>query len=127
MSKCVLVVDDDSEMRLLLQTLLEEEAYEVENANNGLAALDKIIQHKNAHQPYEAILLDLIMPCMNGLQLIQVLRHFDAAWLRSVIVLSGDQSAIQQAHRLGVCQSLTKPFNLETLLELISSRVHYVS
>ena len=118
MKRCILVVDDDRDIQALLQELLESEAYEVDIANDGLIALEKLAQQR---ERYEVILLDLTMPRMNGLHLIQVLRQQEEAWLRKIIVVSGNQDAMQQATQLGIRSCLAKPFDLETLLELVSS------
>jgi CheY-like chemotaxis protein len=120
MNKHILVVDDDAHMRSILQEVLESEAYVVDTASDGLSALDKLI-HRQAMP--EVILLDLHMPGMHGLQLIAALRQQAAACLDSIIVLSGDMDALQQASRLGIRRCLAKPFDLETLLELASTCV----
>jgi CheY-like chemotaxis protein len=69
------------------------------------------------------ILLDLHMPRMNGLQLIEALGQQAEACLDSIIVLSADWDALQQASRLGIRRCLAKPFDLETLLLLVSTPV----
>ena len=118
MKKRILVVDDDRDMLALLQDLLESEAYEVDTAHDGLLALEKLVHRR---ERYEVILLDLTMPRMNGLQLIQVLRQQEEAWVRKIIVVSGNQDAMQQATWLGIRFYLAKPFDLETLLDLVST------
>jgi CheY-like chemotaxis protein len=118
MKKRILVVDDDRDMLALLQDLLESEAFEVDTAHDGLIALEKLVHRQ---EQYEVILLDLTMPRMNGLQLIQVLRQQEETCLRKIIVVSGNQAAVQQAIWLGIRSFLAKPFDLETLLELVSS------
>src|SRR5260370_31547705 len=107
MDKDILVVDDDEEIRFLLQELLESETYIVDTASDGLIALAKIT-HQRAR--YEAILLDLSMPGMNGLQLIQLLRQREEAWVHSIIVLSADTAALHLAPTLAIRQGLTNPF-----------------
>jgi two-component system, sensor histidine kinase and response regulator len=118
MKKRILVVDDDRDMLALLQDLLESEAYEVDTAHDGLIALEKLVHRR---EQYEVILLDLTMPGMNGLQLIQVLQQQEATCLRNIIVVSGNQDAMQEVIWLGIRSCLAKPFDLETLLELVSS------
>ena len=120
MNKHILVIDDDVHMRSMLQVVLESEAYIVDTASDGSIALDKIL--RQSEMP-DVILLDLHMPGMNGLQLIAALRQQEAACLDSIIVLSGDMDALQQASRLGIRRCLAKPFDLEALLELVSTCV----
>ena len=57
----VLVVDDNALNRTLLSTSLEEEGYAVRTANNGVQALEKL--HAD---PFDVVLLDLLMPVMDG-------------------------------------------------------------
>ncbi|HEX6478359.1 MAG TPA: response regulator [Ktedonobacteraceae bacterium] len=120
MNKHILVIDDDAHMRSMLQVVLESEAYVVDTASDGFGALDKIV-HQQAMPG--VILLDLHMPHMNGLQLIAALRQQEAACLDSIVVLSGDMDALQEASRLGIHRCLAKPFDLEALLELVSTCV----
>ena len=101
----------------MLQVALESDAYVVDTANDGLIALDKLI-HRQALPA--VILLDLHMPRMNGLQLIEALRQQEETCLDSIIVFSADGDALQEASRLGIRRCLAKPFDLETLLELVS-------
>ena len=119
MNRYILVVDDNTHMRSLLQKVLESEAYVVDTASDGLIALDKIIHQQTMP---DVILLDLNLPRMNGLQLIEALQLQEATCLDSIIALSGDKDALQQASMLGIC-CLAKPFDLERLLELVSTHV----
>jgi CheY-like chemotaxis protein len=68
-------------------------------------------------------LLDLTLPRMNGLQLIEALQQHEEVRLDSIIVISGDMDALQQATRLGIRCCLAKPLDLEMLLVLVSTRV----
>src|SRR5579864_1201315 len=107
MNKHILVVEDDTQIRSILQVVLESEAYVVDTASDGLIALDKIM-HQQAMP--EVILLDLHIPRMSGLQLIEALRQHEEVWLDSIIVLSADRDALQQAYTLGIRRCLAKPF-----------------
>src|SRR5258708_18064446 len=120
MNRHILVVDDDGHIRSMLQVVLESEGYVVDMASDGLIALDKLI-HQQALPA--VILLDLQMPRMNGLQLIEALRQQEVACLDSIIVLSPIRAALQEACRLGISRCLAKPFDLETLLLLVSTPV----
>src|ERR1700681_4063754 len=65
----VLVVDDEENNRTLLRDPLEARGYEVEEAENGILALQQIVAH-----PPNVILLDLMMPKMNGFEVCRHLR-----------------------------------------------------
>ena len=118
MNKHILVVDDDIQMRSMLQVVLESEAYVVDTASDGLSALDKIMDQQAMP---EVILMDLNMPRLNGLQLIEALRQREEVCLDSIIVISADREGLKQARTLGIRRCLAKPFDLEMLLELVST------
>jgi CheY-like chemotaxis protein len=117
MSNRILVVDDDQTICDLLQEVLEEEAYEVDTASDGLIAWEKLVQKPGS---YKAILLDIRMPRLDGLQLLQILREQQQISLPSVVVLSSDYDGIQQAIGMGACHALEKPFDLEAILAMVS-------
>ena len=114
--KCILVVDDDQALRSLIQGLLEEEAYEVDTAIDGVDALERLDHQRNR---YDVILLDLTMPRLNGLQFLQKVQEKDLTLLRSIIALSADEEALQQAACMEICNTLSKPFDLDVLLALV--------
>jgi len=120
MNKHILVVDDDAHIRSILQEVLESEAYIVDTASDGLIALHKIMYQQVVP---EVILLDLNLPRLNGLQLVGALLQHEEVGLDSIIVISGDPDALQEASRLGIHHCLVKPFDLETLLVLVSTCV----
>lgn len=64
MKKRVLVANDDRTIQSLLQELLEDEAYEVDTASDGLIAWEKLARQSGK---YQAILLDIHLPGLNGL------------------------------------------------------------
>lgn len=121
MKKRILVVDDDQTLRLVIQELLEDEAYEVDTAIDGLDALDQLDHQRNV---YDVILLDLSMPRMDGLQVLQKIQQQGSPLLRSIIALSADEEALQQAVGSGIYNTLKKPFDLETLLALVVRAIY---
>jgi DNA-binding NtrC family response regulator len=120
MGKCIFIVDDDQTLRSLVQELLEEEAYEVETAIDGVDALEHL---ERQHTVYDVILLDLTMPRLDGLQFLLKIQEQDPLLLHSIIALSGDEEALQQAAGMGICAILKKPFDLEMLLALVGRAV----
>jgi DNA-binding NtrC family response regulator len=103
----ILVVDDDPGMLRFTKVLLETERYEVSTATSGAEALQWMQQ---GNRP-ELVLLDVMMPEMDGLETLERLRDF-APGLK-VIMLSclGDTHKVVQAMRLGAQDYLTKPLN----------------
>lgn len=117
MKQRILIVDDDQATRMGLQAVLESETYEVEVAEDGLIAWEKLSRQR---EHYAMILLDVTMPRMNGIQLIQLLQQQGDEELLPIIVLSADDNAIQKALAIGIRHALSKPFELETLLALVA-------
>lgn len=115
MSKRVLVVDDDEDMQALLQTALEGQEYEVVTAEDGLVALQEL--EKEAP---DLIVLDLMMPRMDGFTFIEELRKRGLQTTIPIIVLSADTNAKQNANQLGADSYIAKPFDVHDLLGEIS-------
>lgn len=124
MGKHVLVVDDNQALRLLIQELLEEEAYEVEIAIDGRDALGHLNQERNV---YDVILLDLTMPRLNGLQFLSKVQECNPTLLRSIITFSADEEALQQSACMGIRNTLKKPFDLEVLLVLVEGAINVLA
>lgn len=112
----VLVVDDDRDTRDLIGLLLEDAGYQVVTAGNGKEALTAL---EDGLRP-DAIVLDLMMPVMNGWEFREkVLRDTDFAAIPTVVV-TGDTKAAQRAAKLGAAGYLSKPFEATALLELLA-------
>lgn len=108
----VLLVDDDFDLRDALVPILEYEGHRVVSAANGQEALDRL----QSMAPPSVILLDLMMPVMNG-------EEFRAEQLRDprlasipVVVLSAHAYAEQRAAQIGA-RCLKKPFDVDVLLD----------
>ena len=98
--------------------MLQSEGYEVDTASDGQLAWEKLIQQPGT---YEAVLLDLQMPRMDGLHLMRALREQESGWATPLLVMSANREALQQAVESGGCQVLEKPFDLAAVLALIDS------
>jgi len=103
----ILVVDDEPSMLRYMQTLLEMDEYRVETASNGMDAIRRLEQ---APLP-DVILLDLLMPNMDGLQTLARFREIRPS--AKVVMLScvSDTRKVVEAIRLGAQDYLTKPFH----------------
>lgn len=113
--KRILVVDDDLPLRGMLSSVLTRHGFQVFLAGDGDEAQRALVLHK----PH-VILLDLMMPGVNGWDFLQMLSDRGFAGQVPVIVVSAhlrkDPQAILQ---MGVKAILPKPFNLDDLLEMI--------
>ena len=106
----ILVVDDDTPIRSLLRQELTEVGYKVKEAANGKAALDMVKMSKP-----ELIILDVMMPEINGFDVAAVLKNDPATMDIPIIILSIVQDK-ERGFRIGVDRYLTKPINTEELL-----------
>lgn len=105
----ILVVDDDTPIRSLLRQELTELGYQVEEAANGKAALDMVRLNKP-----DLIILDVMMPEINGFDVAAVLKNDPATMDIPIIILSIVQDK-ERGYRIGVDRYLTKPINTEKL------------
>src|ERR1700681_3482313 len=106
----VLVVDDEEQNRTLLRDPLEAHGYEVEEAENGMQALQKI-----AARPPDVILLDLMMPKMDGFEVCRHLRKYLKTAHIPILMITalsnrGDRLLGLQA---GASDFLNKPIDLQ--------------
>jgi DNA-binding NtrC family response regulator len=115
MSKAtVLIVDDEQEYLDIMAERLEGRGYQVDKAQNGIEALEKI-----DHSGYDAILLDFMMPGMDGMETLKKIRAQKPDL--QVILLTGHatiQSGVE-AIKLGALDFLEKPAEIEKLSEMI--------
>lgn len=111
----VLVVDDDAPMREFVRRNLEARGFIVTQASNGLEALALA-----RHEPFDLVILDIMMPHLDGYETCTKLRAFSDV---PVIVLTamGDERDIVHALDCGADDCLTKPFGVEELLARLRS------
>ncbi|HVY45526.1 MAG TPA: response regulator [Minicystis sp.] len=106
----VLVVEDDVEIRDLVREVLEDEGYAVVVAEHGREAVEAL---ESGLSP-ALILLDLMMPVMDGWELLDVLR---ARWSKIPVTVV---SAVADRARLGAVPFIKKPINLDTLIDAVN-------
>lgn len=120
----ILIVDDESTLRLLLSTYLTDAGYVVKEAENGSECLKSI----QSYLP-DLIILDVHMPVMNGLQTAIELRKLKAIEKIPIIFLTGAStpSALKEGFEAGGDEYLYKPINTEELLIRIKAllRMHH--
>jgi CheY-like chemotaxis protein len=113
----ILVVDDEDQFRVLLRKLLIREGYEVDEAADGNIALEKYRE-----EPFDLVIMDLIMPNKQGLETIQELKkEFENA---KIIAISGGgrigpEDYLKYAKGFGALHTLTKPIENAELLRAI--------
>jgi CheY-like chemotaxis protein len=113
--KNILIVEDEPDVRETLKEILELEGFNVLAAENGAVALQYFQQGTHSC----LILLDLMMPVMNGWQFLEALKNNHLEILNStpIIVVSAaaDVTSVKQQYN---CQVMNKPCNLDSLLAL---------
>ena len=111
-SKRVLLVDDDDAIRTMVERVLRREDFQVDSARDGFEAIEML-----AHHDYRAILLDLMMPRVDGLGVLRFLEENRPELSPAVIVMSANvPSAMDVAREGRVSRVLSKPFDLNELL-----------
>lgn len=111
--KKILAVDDESDVLLILKTALISEGYQVFTATNGPDA----IALAREHGP-DLMVLDMMMPDMNGFETLKHIREGEATQSVPVIMLTGvsDKDKIRQALDLGIDYYIVKPFEFHDLI-----------
>lgn len=112
----ILIVDDEPAIRGMLGELLDDEGYPTILAVDGADALVQLTTHQ---EPPHLILLDMMMPRMNGWEFLRALETYPELNRIPVIVLSAQTIQPQQAAMAHVVAHLTKPIDLERLLSLV--------
>jgi CheY-like chemotaxis protein len=112
----VLVVDDNTDLRELIMAVLEAEGYDVSGAADGARALERLREEPRP----DLVLLDLMMPVLDGWQFRKQQLADPAVAAIPVIVLSGDADADAHAVALRAAGSLRKPVDLERLLGTVA-------
>ncbi len=114
----VLIVDDDPDVRTVLQIFLDLNGYASETAENGYDGLTKL-----THTNYDAVILDYMLPGMNGLS---VLRHIQQhVPFTPVVMLTGhtDSEVAAEALTEGAKACLFKPFDCVELRQVLECSV----
>jgi CheY-like chemotaxis protein len=118
-SASLMIVDDDEDIREMTKLVLEIEGHCVATASDGLEAWQRI----EAGESPSLILLDLMMPRMDGEQFLHALRASARASI-PVVIISGHNAASVKARELGANDCLTKPIELDDLIEMVGRFVH---
>ena len=117
----ILVIDDLSDNLFLLQTVLEAEGYEVETADNGSLALAKV-----ENSPPDLILMDVMMPDMNGYEITQRIRQNPSIPFMPILLVTAHEEVNDiQGLALGANDFIRKPIEFDKLLARIEAFLQF--
>jgi two-component system, OmpR family, response regulator CpxR len=112
-NKTVLLVEDDLEIRDILQDVLEAEGFDVFPASNGKQALDFLTLNQPQHA--DLVILDLMMPMISGWQVLEKMNKDPSLSAIPVMVLS----AVARDKPAGAAAFLRKPFDIDTFCDAV--------
>jgi CheY-like chemotaxis protein len=113
----ILVIDDDLAIRVLLQAVLKRMKFEVELAEDGAVGLEKLRQNGS----FDLVLLDLMMPRVNGYEFIErVGQEYPGRRPHIIVFTAAGKRGVEKIPADAVCNSILKPFDLEKFIEMIS-------
>ena len=119
----VLVVDDEPAVCTALRLTLEQKGFAVETAHNGREALRQLCARSSENRPYDAIILDIVMPRLDGLQVCHRLRRDPKLAAVPILFLTvrGDAEARVKGLEQGADDYMSKPFDLRELKARVRS------
>ena len=114
--KRILVIDDDQAIRVLLQAVLRRMKFDVALAEDGAAGLEMLANGGD----FDLVLLDLMMPRLNGYEFIDHVGQGDPDHRPHIVVFTAaGQRGVEKIPAGYVCNSILKPFDLDRFIEII--------
>jgi two-component system response regulator PilR (NtrC family) len=114
----ILVVDDEQSMRELLAIVLKREGYEVQLAENGQTAIALL-----ERDPFDLLISDIKMPDMSGVDVLRAAKNIDPHVLAIMITAFASTDTAVEAMRLGACDYLSKPFDVDLLKMKVREKI----
>ena len=116
--KTVLLVEDDPDIRDIVQDVLEAEGYDVVPASHGRQALEFLTGARESERP-DLVILDMMMPLVDGRHVLEAIRNNQSLSSVPVVVMS----AVAHEKPVGAAAFLRKPFSLDTLFDAVHTLV----
>jgi two-component system response regulator PilR (NtrC family) len=114
----ILVADDERSMRELLAIVLRREGYEVLLAENGRAAIETL-----EREPVDVLISDIKMPDLSGVDVLRAAKRIDQDILGIMVTAFASTETAVEAMRLGACDYLSKPFDLDLLKMKVREKI----
>ena len=121
-AKTILLVDDDIDVLEPIQYLLIEEGHKVITASNGSEAITEYKENKPA-----ITFMDIKMPVLDGYEAFNKIKSIDKD--AKIVFTSGyaiDNERFQNAKKLGLCDILIKPFNIDAMIKMIKKHTNQI-
>lgn len=115
----ILIVDDSRTSRKILRNLLEEAGHEI--VGEAVNGDEGYLQYRELHP--DLVTMDITMPVTDGLQALQLIRHFDKEAKVVMITAAGQKEKMVQALKEGAAEFITKPFDKEEVVSTINKVV----
>lgn len=114
----ILAVDDTKDNLILVQTILESEGYEIDSVENGIAALEHVAQ-----SPPDLILLDVMMPGMDGYEVTRRIRNNPEikSYIPILLITAHHESSVVEGLDVGADDFIRKPFDTDELCARVRS------
>jgi len=117
----ILVIDDDLAIRVLLQAVLKRMKFDVELAEDGAVGLEKLANDGQ----YNLVLLDLMMPRLNGYEFIeQIGKRYPQHRPHIVVFTAAGKRGVDKIPDDAVCNSILKPFDLDKFIDVIAECIN---
>jgi len=115
----VLIVEDEVAVRELLAQFLRDEGFDIEEAQDGLEAIDALNRHRPPSQALCVVLLDMMLPHADG---VQVLHHLTTiGGYVPVVAMSASRERLVDATGAGAQATIAKPFDLDQMLAVVTN------
>jgi DNA-binding response OmpR family regulator len=121
-SLCILLAEDDEEMRRLLALMLRKEGYQVTECPDGISLLDQLSSlflHEENQRNFNLIISDIRMPGVTGMEILMGASEDKNFPPMILMTAFGDKETHIQAERLGVAALFDKPFDIDDMLNKV--------
>jgi DNA-binding response OmpR family regulator len=112
--KRALICEDDASIRSLVRTVVAREGFKVDVAEDGRVGIEKMKEGA-----YELVVLDLMMPHVDGYEVVRFLKESRPERLKRVIIMTAATDAMQKQFPEPVCTVLPKPFDIDKLRRVV--------
>ena len=112
--KRALICEDDKAIRMLVKTVVRREGFEVDLAENGRQGLERL-----KDGCYDLLVLDLMMPEIDGYAMVEQLKESKSAALKRIIVMTAASEAMRGDFPAPICTFLPKPFDVDELAKAV--------